>query len=187
MAAGELWILRYENRVDDRIQARVDLSLFRLDEFVHTATLSTNRTEYILTIQFSDDRDGPHNPALKRVECRRTNLPPREEEEEPVREFDGRVRREWGHSWANPIRTRLDYVATSRRTFLVELSPPNTPIPEVSSVVVDPPYAAEPQAVINAALRSSIIDRYIRSFPTTCCGGNRVPSDLRDRGRLPTR
>ena len=156
MAAGELWVLSYENRVDDRIQARVDLSLLRLDEFVHTATLRASRTEYTIIVQFSDDREGPHNPDLSRLEFRRTNRPPPEPEEESVREFNGGARREFGHLWANPIRARLDYVATSRRMFLVD-HVPNMPIPNVSSVVVDPPYA------MPADVRSSIIDSYIRS------------------------
>lgn len=77
MPPGPLWTLRYENTVDDRIQARVDRALFERDEFVLRATVlrdppdpnpgSTNPRYYWVEVQMADDREGPESSALHRL------------------------------------------------------------------------------------------------------------------------
>jgi len=74
MPPGPLWTLRYENTVDDRIQARVDRARFEQDEFVLSTTLildppdpnpgSTNPRYYRLNVRMANDREGPEAYAL---------------------------------------------------------------------------------------------------------------------------
>jgi len=70
MPPGPLWTLRYEDTVDDRIQARVDRNLFEQDESVLSTTLrldpidSADPRYYWLRVQMVDDREGPDSENL---------------------------------------------------------------------------------------------------------------------------
>jgi hypothetical protein len=134
MPAGSHWTLRYDATVDGRIQARDHAHHLRLDEFVQHVDLKRDRHgEITLGVQFYDDRERPYDENLAR-EVQRYQVVQREPEPErgPPRSIQQlledfintpitRVR--VGQAFAAPIRNRLDYVSTARRSMLV-LDPP---------------------------------------------------------------
>jgi len=144
MPAGAYWTLRYEPTVDSRIQARVHAQSLRLDEFVQHVNLTNNRGTITLGVQFYEDREQPYNEQLAREVLGYRVIPREPEPERPIRSIrqildeyistpPGRVR--IGHAFAAPIRNRLDYVSSARRTFLVP------DLPSTPNVVHDPPYS----------------------------------------------
>jgi hypothetical protein len=134
MPAGAHWTLRYDATIDGRIQARDHAHHLRLDEFVQHVDLTRDRHgEITLGVQFYEDRERPYDENLTK-EVQRYQVVPREPEPEPgpprsiqqlIEDFVNtpitRVR--FGQAVAAPIRNRLDYVSTARRSILV-LDPP---------------------------------------------------------------
>ena len=144
MPAGAHWTLRYDATVDGRVQARDHAYRLRRDEFVQQVDLTSVRGEITLGVRFYDDREHPYDERLAR-EIQRYQVVPREPEPErgPPRSIQQIVedfiyspisRERIGQALAAPLRARLDYTATARRSLL---------IPELPrSLVVDPPYAS---------------------------------------------
>jgi hypothetical protein len=136
MPAGAHWTLRYEPTVDDRVQARVDTQRLRQDEFVLSVERVPGvfRDPIFLEVQFGEDRDGPNDPRLTdEIGDHRRVQPPAPPPVPPDPERTRRSFRDilsdlisnpWSRSrvsqsMAAPIRSRLDYVSSGRRTLLV--------------------------------------------------------------------
>jgi len=103
-----------------------------------------SRGSITIGVLFYEGRERPYDEQLAR-EINRYQVVPREPDYEPgpprniqqlIEDFIRTpIRRErLGQAFAVPLRTRLDYTATARRSML---------IPELPHVFTDPPYAAE--------------------------------------------
>lgn len=134
MPAGAHWTLRYEPTVDDRIQCCVDTQRLRQDEFVLSVERVHRRYRdpILLEIQFGEDRDGPYDSRITSEigDCRRVLPPSPPEPEQPRRGFreilsdfirSPRSRSELSQAMAAPLRARLDYTSSARRTLITEL------------------------------------------------------------------
>jgi hypothetical protein len=132
MPAGAHWTLRYEPTVDDRVQARVDTLRLRQDEFVLSVERVPGefRDPIFLEVQFGEDREGPNDPRITGEirDHRRVQPPAPPDPERTLRSFreilEDLIRSPWSRSrvsqsMAAPIRSRLDYVSSGRRTLLV--------------------------------------------------------------------
>lgn len=178
MPVGAHWTLSYEATVDGRIQARDHAHRLRLDEFVQHVDLTLNRGAITLGVQFYYDRERPYDERLAR-EIQWYQVVPREPEPEPTppRSFDqiindcinspiSRVR--LGQSMAAPLRNRLDYTATARRTFLAEI--PN--------VVADPPYSSGIHSPLSNDQYGDSFAQDLANLQRTIAAGLQVPEEL---------
>lgn len=153
MPAGANWTLRYPSTVDGRIQARGEAGLLRRDEFVREVRLNITRTSVVMSVQFSDDREGPYDPNLTITGDRLDLLPdpilgsrriPLSRDEviaeylNTCRPRDEIARAAFAPRMADPIRRNIDYSSIGRRTLLVDL--PEGPLPSFTYVNTEPEF-----------------------------------------------